>query len=368
MLSNQCMIAMNEYNVPDYTIGDQDSRFDPQPATLLHVPIDYPRYAISRAPHLGADPDRILRIAGIDPVLLEDDSSTLAPQQFSRLMLTAIMVMRDELQGHGPSRVPPGTWYLMCHSIIHCDDLGHALRRFCKFFSLFEDGIHPRLTVNDERVNLSFHMPASKPDYKPEFYALEALIFPIHRLISWLISEYIPLDTLSYSLPPPKYAYRLREYFLTTLLQFDAPVTSLTFDRRFLQRSIRQSKSDLDHFLRTGYLELFTARYAPVSWSSRLKAVIGSNLVEVPAFEEVATRFAIHPQTLRRRLADENTTFRQLKIDVRREAAMLLLRSTSLSIEDISARVGFSQASAFTRAFKEWAGSPPHNFRANRYR
>lgn len=359
---------MTAYNAPDAAIDDQASRFDPQPASLLRVPIDYPRYAVSRAPMLGADPDRILRIAGIDPRLLQDDDATLSPQQFSRLMLTAIMVMRDELQGHGPSRVPPGTWYMMCHSIIHCDNLGQALRRFCKFFSLFEDGIHPRLTLHLEGASLSFHMPASKPDYQPDFYALESLIFPVHRLISWLISEYVPLNTLSYSLPRPAYHHRLREYFLTTLLQFDAPVTSLTFDRRFLQRSIQQGKAELDRFLRTGYLELFTARYAPVSWSSRLKAVIGSDLVEVPEFEDVAARFAIHPQTLRRRLADENTTFRQLKVDVRREAAMLLLRTTSLSIEDISARIGFSQASAFTRAFKEWSGSPPHIFRANAYR
>jgi len=359
---------MNDIIPPDYTIGDQDDRFDPQPDPLLRVPVDYPRYAISRAPDFDVDPNRILQIAGIDPELLKDDASTFTPQQFSRVMLTAIMVMRDEMQGHGPSRVPPGTWYIMCHSIIHCDNLGDALRRFCKFFSLFENGIHPRLTLDGENVSLSFYMPASKPDYKPEFYALESLIFPVHRLINWLISEYIPLNTLSYSLPAPKYHHRLREYFLTTLLQFDAPVTSLTFDRRFLQRGIQQSKSDLNRFLRTGYLELFTARYAPVGWSSRLKAVIGSDLAEVPAFEEVAARFAIHPQTLRRRLAEENTTFRQLKVDVRREAAMLLLRSTSLSIEDIAARIGFSQASAFTRAFKEWAGSPPYTFRANHYR
>lgn len=347
---------------------ESDLPMDPEQRALQQIPAQYVRYTVGRAPEHGIEPERMLRLAGLNGSLLDIADATVSPEQFSRLMTVAITMMRDEMVGYGPARVPPGAWYMMCHSTIHCANLGEALRRLCKFFALFEHGIHPRLTVVGDSVKLAFHMPLSKPGYRPEFFVLEMVIFLIHRYINWLVSEYIPLNTLSYSLPRPDYHYRLREFFLTTLLQFDAPITSLTFDRRFLQRSIRQNRQDLDRFLRTGYLKLFTARYAPVSWTSRLKAVIGSNLADVPDFEVVADRFAIHPQTLRRRLAEENTTFRQLKVDVRREAAVLLLQSTKLSIEEISAKVGFSQASAFTRAFKEWAGHPPHVFRARQYR
>lgn len=347
--------------LPDAPVGCAEPLFEQ--SALRNVRAQYVRYAVNRAGDQGLDVARMLRLAGIASDILHQDDATVTPQQFSKLMSVAITTMGDELLGYGPAPVPLGSWNMMCHSTIHCFNLGEALRRLCKFFSLFRDGLHPRLSVSERSAKLAFHMPHSKPDYVPEFFTLEMSIFLVHRYINWLIKEYVPLNTLSYSLPRPAYVGELTEFFLTTLVQFEAPVTSLTFDRRFLQRPIRQSRLALDRFLNAGYLELFMARYAPVSWTSRIKALIGRDLNSVAEYEDIASRLAIHPQTLRRRLAEEDTTFRQLKVDVRREAALLLLQSTEMSVEQISSQTGFSQASAFTRAFTEWMGCSPRAFR-----
>jgi AraC-like DNA-binding protein len=71
----------------------------------------------------------------------------------------------------------------------------------------------------------------------------------------------------------------------------------------------------------------------------------------------------IHPKTLRRRLAKEGVIFSDLLEEVRRAIAEELLVNTELSHEEISVRLGYSETSAFSRAFKRWNSVSPRQFR-----
>lgn len=328
------------------------------------VPTVYCRYVIARAVALGHDPRRLLRLAGIDPLVIDDDVVAVTPQKFSRLLTGTALVLRDELLGYGPRRVAPGAWAMMCRATFPAATLGEALHRICRFWSLFEGGIHPRLTIEDGNARVEFIPP--RPDYQFEIFLIELLIFTLHRFMCWMAKEFIPLHSLIFAHARPYYADRTAGYFVTTLLKFDGPRTSLTFDAAYLGRPVRQTASSLQAFLKSGYVDLFTTPYAPPSWSSRLKAIIGRDLNSIPEFEDVSRGLAIHPQTLRRRLAEEGATYRDLKVEVRREAAILLLRSSEMTMEEIASEVGFSAASAFCRAFVEWTGQSPRAYRTGR--
>ena len=78
---------------------------------------------------------------------------------------------------------------------------------------------------------------------------------------------------------------------------------------------------------------------------------------------DVAAALDIHPQTLRRRLSTEGTTFKDIKNQVRRDTALHFLGKQGLSIEEIAHRAGFSESSAFIRAFKGWTGVTPYTYR-----
>jgi AraC-like DNA-binding protein len=83
----------------------------------------------------------------------------------------------------------------------------------------------------------------------------------------------------------------------------------------------------------------------------------------MPELTDVAAQLELHPQTLRRRLAAEGSTFKQLKSDIRRDTALHFLGKRSLSVEEVAHRAGFSEASAFIRAFKGWTGLTPYAYR-----
>jgi AraC-like DNA-binding protein len=78
-----------------------------------------------------------------------------------------------------------------------------------------------------------------------------------------------------------------------------------------------------------------------------------------------STALALSRRTLQRRLDDEGVSFSDLVSDVRRGLAELYLRESSLPIAEIAARLGYADPRAFQRAFREWHGTTPSEWRTN---
>ncbi len=79
----------------------------------------------------------------------------------------------------------------------------------------------------------------------------------------------------------------------------------------------------------------------------------------------MARQLHMSPQTLRRHLSEEGSSFQELKDHLRRDLAIYHLGRSDLSIQDIAEQLGFSEPSAFHRAFKKWTGLTPGAYRAN---
>ncbi len=81
-----------------------------------------------------------------------------------------------------------------------------------------------------------------------------------------------------------------------------------------------------------------------------------------PSLAEVADELAVHPRTLRRRLAEENTSFRALVNEARSALAVDLLCNVGLTVDEVSKRLGYTDTSTFCHAFKRWHGVPPGTY------
>jgi AraC-like DNA-binding protein len=88
-----------------------------------------------------------------------------------------------------------------------------------------------------------------------------------------------------------------------------------------------------------------------------------TNLMRPVSFSDVASNLNMSARTLRRKLREEKTSFRNLVDELRMEIAIRYLRETDLTVEHISELLGFSDVTNFRQAFRRWTKVAPHKFR-----
>jgi AraC-like DNA-binding protein len=100
--------------------------------------------------------------------------------------------------------------------------------------------------------------------------------------------------------------------------------------------------------------------------AGKVREIFLGCLGQPTSFELVAERLRMSPRTLRRKLEQEGTSFRELIDELRAHAAIKYVRDTDLTIEDIAYALGFSDAAAFRHAFRRWTKCAPHEYRRAR--
>ena len=98
----------------------------------------------------------------------------------------------------------------------------------------------------------------------------------------------------------------------------------------------------------------------------QVRSQISQSLGEgVPTITDTAQQLGMSGRTLQRRLSDQGYSFQTLVDESRRQLSERLLKETDYSLAEIAFMTGYSEQSAFTRAFKRWAGQTPRSYRLN---
>lgn len=138
----------------------------------------------------------------------------------------------------------------------------------------------------------------------------------------------------------------------------------LSFGDTILQASLKdKSRLHLD-ILIPEYLKLIEALKSDDSFMSKVR-IAALNLAgpELPQLKMVADSFSITPRTMQRRLREENSTFRDVIDDLKRQISDMLLLHDRFSVADISFALGYSEPAAYIHSFNKWHGISPQKFR-----
>ncbi|MEH6364617.1 MAG: AraC family transcriptional regulator [Pseudomonas marincola] len=318
------------------------------------------RAALRGAEMHGHDCHRLLRQLNIQPALLEEPRARLAPEQFTQLIRLLWETLDDEYLGFGVQRSRRGTFAMMCHAIINCRSLEKALSRGALFCGLFADA--PAITLNIVGDSAELSVDGSQLN-DPDHFLLESLLVIWHRLGSWLIGQRITLEHVSFAYSEPAHASEY-ELLFPCPRQFSAAQTTLRFHRRYLNMPLLQDERTLKHFLLRSPADLLARPHGGHTLGSQIRRLLGRDCTQWPDLECVAKHLHMSPQTLRRHLREEGCSFQELKDQLRRDLAIYHLGRDELSIQAIAEQLGFSEPSAFHRAFKKWTGLTPGNYRA----
>jgi AraC-like DNA-binding protein len=313
-----------------------------------------------------AETARALAVSGIPPHLLEQPNARVPAIAYSDLWLAVARELDDEFFGLDRRSMKVGSFALICQAVISCADLDRALKRMLRGFGLFLDQVRTELHLegNEAVVRVTNQID----DEAGRRFADETLLVLLHGLMCWLVGRRVALTHVSFTHARPPYA---REYSLMYCddLAFEAPQTTMRFEAGALSAPVVQNGATLRQFLRTAPQSVFLKYRNEESWGAQLRRRLRDSVGEAeswPVFENLASELGTTATTLRRRLEREGTSYQAVKDHLRSDVAIDYLCNSSLSVDEIAARIGFRDASAFHRAFKRWNGVQPGEYRRRR--
>ncbi|TPV93872.1 MAG: AraC family transcriptional regulator [Myxococcales bacterium FL481] len=147
-------------------------------------------------------------------------------------------------------------------------------------------------------------------------------------------------------------------------VRFGAPDDALLVAWNTLQFPNRLSDPGISRFFEAHLAREVEALDDGLSLEQRVRNDVSRAICDgIPTLSETGQRLGMSSRTLQRRLASGGSTYQQLIDEARRQLAERLLAGTAYSLQEVAFLTGFSEQSAFTRAFKRWAGQTPRSFR-----
>jgi len=332
------------------------------PPSALSHPVHATRVVCQVANERGVPTNELLAGTAIDPDDLDNPDAMVSASD--EIMVVRRLLVR--LPGHSGIGVDVGSRSTLTHlglfgfAVMSCGTLRELFSIAMRYFALTT--MHIRLalfeTAEDCVIELDAgHLPA------------DVRGFFIERDIAGIIAT-----TTAFALPvAEKYADEVTaelavdEELLRPLLEL-VPVHDVRFGRA--HNRLHFPRAMFDEPLPQAdphTLEMCMAQCDVLMQSSEsrrgITALVRSKLFRdsgvFPTLPDVADELDIHPRTLRRRLAEEDTSFRALLNEARSTVAVDLLRNVGLTVEEVSTRLGYTEVSTFSHAFKRWYGVAP---------
>lgn len=325
------------------------------------VHIDLIKSLCTGAEARGLKSSELLEQVGVSPKLLIQQNARFPAIKMAELTSLIKQQLQDESLGFLQHGLKPGSHEYSCRCSINSRNAREAYQHTTKLFDLATDDIKFYLIESGDEAEFQIHYP--NPEKLDAIIFISLTILTVHRWINWLTGKKVLLNRLNVAFKRPSYADEYQNMF-SCEHHFDQPISSMVFDRRFLDHPVIQTPNQLEQLLPKFPEDMISRFKLDNSISSQVQRMLQSGQeIDSLKFTQVAEQLHTSVDTLRRRLKEEGNSFAEIKESVRRSSASFWLANTDTAINSIALRLGFSEPSAFNRAFKKWTGQTPGEFR-----
>ncbi|MDG9927483.1 MULTISPECIES: AraC family transcriptional regulator [unclassified Pseudomonas] len=238
--------------------------------------------------------------------------------------------------------------------LMSCETLGEALEALLEYYPIVGEGGEFGLVEEGDQLRLVYlpHYQVRREE------RVEAVLASLVHMARWITGERIQPLELHFAHPPRAAEARYIE-LLGCPLCFGADDNALVFDRADLGMPLIQANALMREHLR-GLADSLLERLGNQSLAARVQQL----LRQQPRWgkERIAEQLELSGRHLNRKLADEGTSFKLLRDQVLHQMAEQRLRE-SPRVAEVAEGLGFSDESAFAKAFRRWSGITPGQFR-----
>jgi AraC-like DNA-binding protein len=239
-------------------------------------------------------------------------------------------------------------------------NLGEALTQAMRYGSVWSDGSTWEIAHGEHALTLSLEIDsAERLGARCLAECLLAEIVHFGRVLTGL--DIRPLE-VRFRHRAPRDTDAIEAFFKAPV-RFESPRNELVLEQSVLATPLLKADADLAAFFANRADDLLE-RHGAEGTAHRLRTHLEGELGRgLPTLETAAARLAVSPRTLRRRLQEEGTTFQDVLDATRCELAKRHLADDRIALGEVAFRLGFSEPSAFHRAFKRWTGQTPLAYR-----
>jgi AraC-like DNA-binding protein len=307
----------------------------------------------------GAPVDELCRATGFDPSRAADPDARISLSLEESLWSEAARLSGDDALGlHAAEGLRPGVFDVLDYAVRTAPTPRVALDRLARYNRLEHSAAV--FTVTDAgdvtRVEHAFGPGGGVQSRHSAEFTLASLVVIGSQIAE---DELAPLAVEFHHGPPPSTAEH--ERLFRVVPGFSRPTNAVEFDRAILERLAPAADPLLWRVIERHAEALLAERPAPVEGAGqRVRRLLTKALADGDAsLGAMAARLRMSDRTLQRRLASEGVSFDGLLDETRRELAVRYLHDRQMAIAEVAYLLGYSEPSAFHRAFKRWTGWTP---------
>jgi AraC-like DNA-binding protein len=310
----------------------------------------------------GGDPARIARTVALDPALFTRLDGSIPCSDFARLLDEAARATGDDCFGlHFGERYQPKQIGALAYVVLNSPSIRSGFENAVRYLRVHNEAAVTSLDVEPARAFLRFALrgvPVEIARQQSE-YALVVALSTIRLMAG---SRWAPLE-VQFAHPAPRDAAEHLRVFGCPV-SFGGRTNALAVEPQFLDRQVPAADEGLYPILRK-YLDRVLKEMPHDDRAlADVRRAIGESMREgEPKLAAVARRTGASPRTLQRRLGELGVDFKSLVDDTRRRFSLKYLEDRANTPTEIAYLLGYSEVSAFNRAFKRWTGSSPVKYR-----
>jgi AraC-like DNA-binding protein len=312
----------------------------------------------------GGDPDQILRKFRIDRSVFSEPEGFIPSSIFVEVLEEAAQATADDCFGlhlgenYNPRNIGP-----LVYVVLNSPTIRAGIENFERYLHVYNEAAKWFFTSEGNRGYIRYLL--TDLGIKSLRHSNEhEMTIALNMLRMMVGSQWAPKEVQFAHEAPEQTSEHLRIFQCP--VSFGCKTNAIVTDLHFVEREVPAAdqrlyqilKRYLDHVL--GEMPREDSLLASVRRASA-ETMRDGNL----KLARVAKQMAMSARTLQRQLKQRGVDFKQLADDTRRRFAMNYLKDRKNTLTEVAFLLGYSELSAFNRAFKRWTGSTPLDYRRN---
>ena len=314
----------------------------------------------------GVDVQPLLDKHAIDEIALDGEEDLISQSQYSKMLDEVIrrhpVPGLGLLDGRGVNLLDHG---LLGYAMFASADLGKAIERHSKYQDVIGAVLHTALFIDGNTAHLRV-VGIARPDMVNTeaklHYELERLFTQWAEIGPAIGSDKHWFGSVEFTYPAPGYKAMYSEVLGEPVL-FAREHNQMNFPTELLQRPLSFANEQAARLCEQQCAALLGELQQTEGVVGEIRRLLANSPGHHPSIEDAAATLAMGQRTLRRRLAEEGTTYKQVVLDFRMELAAGYLCRREMAIQEVAYVTGYADPSNFHRTFSRYHGMTPNAYR-----